>query len=99
MSSQHSSSSQPTLKATYASPTDSKLFTYPLSNTSTPSNIEEKTAYLAELRESVVKLQGDINTLLTQKMEDTKAAGSNKQLQVEVEEEENYGEEIIAEDN
>jgi hypothetical protein len=60
-------------------------------------SVEKKTAYLSALRTNVVQLQADINTFLTQKMqEDYKAAGGNAQgktAAADQKEEEMYGEE------
>ena len=87
--------SNATLQADYAGPGDAKSFAYPLPPASNKST-EQKTAYLSALRESVTKLQEDINVFLTSKMEEDKAsasmAGSNVDDQKE---EENYGEENL----
>lgn len=63
--------------------------------------MQEKTAYLNQLRSGASKLQADINTFLTQKMEQDKASetaktggGGKKKVTIdEDKEEEMYGEE------
>ena len=93
-SSPREESKSPTLKADYASPNTSKTFEYSLPSTDT-TNTEGKTAYLSALRESVTKMQGDINTFLTEKMEEDKALASTAggQKADDKKAEENYGEE------
>ena len=88
------STSAPILKAEYAAPNASKTFEHPLPTTDTTTT-EGKAAYLSALRESVAKMQEEINTFLTAKMEEDKvlvamagAKGDDKK------EEENYGEEV-----
>lgn len=56
------------------------------------NNVQDKTAYLSALRSNITQLQGDINKLLTQKMEEEKAAGGKKAVADE-KAEEMYGEE------
>ena len=81
------------LKAEYSAPTSSKAFSHPLPPAST-SSTEEKTAYLSALRESVTKLQEELNTFLTGKMEEDKALAVAAGSKVDDKrEEENYGEE------
>lgn len=83
----------PSLKAEYTAPNTSKKFeqTLPSSEITTT---ERKTEYLAALRESVGKLQGEINTFLTSKMEEDKALVALAGAKVDdKKEEENYGEE------
>jgi len=82
------------LTASYASPSTSKTFTTdPLPQSS--NNVEQKTAYLSALRSNISTLQGDINTFLTQKMEEDKAAEGNdsKKSAADEREEDFYGEE------
>lgn len=56
----------------------------------------EKTEYLSNLRQSVTKLQDEINTFLTEKMEEDKALAAKAGLKVdEKKEEERYGEEDV----
>ena len=86
-------SKSPTLKAEYTSPNASKTLEYSLPATDTTTT-EGKTAYLSALRGSVTKLQGELNTFLTEKMEEDKALASMAGQKVDdKKEEENYGEE------
>ncbi|KAL8829172.1 MAG: hypothetical protein Q9191_002166 [Dirinaria sp. TL-2023a] len=86
------------LKADYAAPSEAKSFAYPLPPASNEST-EQKTAYLSALRESVTKLQDDINGFLTNKMEEDKASASLAGTTVDDrKEEENYGEEDVDDD-
>ena len=92
------SSSNATLKADYAAPNEAKSFAYPLPP-ATNESTEQKTAYLSALRESVTKLQEDINAFLTQKMEEDKGLASTDGAKVDdKKEEENYGEETLDDD-
>ena len=81
-------SDQP-LTAIYTSPSTSSaiVFTHPL-----PPSSTDQTTYVAALRESTLKLQDDINALLTQKMEEDKAVAGTRAVD-EAKAEENYGEE------
>jgi hypothetical protein len=83
------------LAATYTSPnvTSPQTFTAALPALSTPPSTQDRVAYLAALQSSLKTLQGEINTFLTQKMEDDKAAGAN-----DAKAEETYGEEVVEED-
>ncbi|KAI4185884.1 MAG: hypothetical protein L6R41_003856 [Letrouitia leprolyta] len=84
-----------TLTATYTSPSLSQSFTHPLPSSMTTSTAE-KTEYLSNLRQSVTKLQDEINTFLTEKMEEDKALAAKAGLKVdEKKEEERYGEEDV----
>lgn len=89
----------PSLSATYTSPTVSsaspQLFTSKLPALSSPPSTQGRVAYLAELQTSLKSLQGDINTFLTQKMEEDKAIGAEKGT---AKDEETYGEEVVDED-
>ena len=95
------------VKARYESPTDTKDFTLLLSSKCYPElNVEQKTAYLSELRTSTKKMQESINTFLTDKMAQDKARESasvagdqtfKPKTKDEVEEE-NYGEEAAEDD-
>ncbi|KAI9869505.1 MAG: hypothetical protein M1813_000294 [Trichoglossum hirsutum] len=99
------------LQARYRSPNTEKLFDQELEGSKDISNEQfsttEKVAYLAALRSSVAKLQEEVNTFLTQQMDEDKAAtaagiadkGKGK-VGVGVDderEEENYGEEVVNE--
>lgn len=66
----------------------------------TAGNVEEKTAYLNALRSKNTELQTEINTFLTQKMEEDattaeggKGQSGGKKSKKEEREEEMYGEE------
>lgn len=92
-------SSTPTLSAIYTSPSEERSgFTCRLAALpATPTASE----HLGALREAVQQLQGDINTFLTQKMEDEKqrsstlaSRGSSAAVD-ESKEEANYGEEQV----
>jgi len=102
--------SNPALKAVYASlhsPT-SHTFHHPVSSSlrAATSSGEEatrtKTAYLAELKGLVTEMQGEINLLLTERMEEDKKAlavlGSTQDAEQEAKEEANYGEEAMEDD-
>jgi len=78
---------QSKLIASYRGSDDSKTFSITLSQA-------DKTKYLGSLRESVVKMQADINAFMTQKMEDDVRKGKTNGAD-EKREEENYGEEIV----
>jgi hypothetical protein len=76
------------LSADYASPNGAQNFSAQLPAVS--SSTSDRVAYLGDLQANLKTLQSDINTFLTQKMADDKAADSK--------EEENYGEEVVEED-
>lgn len=64
-------------------------------------DIGERTSYLAELRAGVVDIQEKVNKELTARMEDDKArdaTGANVPDVDEAKEEENYGEEVVEEE-
>lgn len=83
----------PVLAASYSAPNCSKTFEHPLPATDT-SSAEGKSKYLSTLRGSVTKLQDQINTFLTGKMEEDKAlAAAAGQKIDDKREEERYGEE------
>ena len=88
----------PVLKASYSAPNSSKTFEHLLPPTDT-SSAEGKSEYLSTLRGSVTKLQDQINTFLTGKMEEDKAlAATAGQKFDDKKEEERYGEEEEEED-
>jgi Gon7 family len=64
------------LRATYTSPSESKVFSTSLSaappSSHSPTAVKDKVNYLSELRASTKQLQEDINIYLTQKMEEDK---------------------------
>jgi hypothetical protein len=89
----------PSLTAIYTSPnvpsTSPQVFTSQLPALSSPPSTQDRVAYLASLQTSLRTLQGDINTFLTQKMEEDKAIGVDKGT---AKDEETYGEEVVEED-
>jgi len=89
------------LRAVYNSPNDSKAFEKPLPSAK-PIDTKSKVAFLSDLRASTKQLQDHVNTFLTAKMEDAKAASSladgagiKKTNLRDEEEEEHYGEEKV----
>lgn len=78
------------LSADYASSSGTQNFSAELPAVSSSSSTTDRVAYLGDLQSNLKTLQSDINTFLTQKMADDKAADSK--------EEENYGEEVVDED-
>ncbi|TKA79483.1 hypothetical protein B0A49_03576 [Cryomyces minteri] len=87
-----------TLEAVYTSSASTQTFSHPLpSASSATSSVQEKTAYLSVLRVSAAQLQGEVNTFLTQKMEEDRAAEGKAKVDDE-KEEENYGEEVVDEE-
>ena len=89
----------PTLQANYASPTESHQFELPLPRLSQEPSTQDKTAYLSNLRSTVVNLQEEVNVFLTKKMEEDKTLALNGSGKVdERKEEENYGEEVVEEE-
>ncbi|KAI4100716.1 MAG: hypothetical protein LQ339_005394 [Xanthoria mediterranea] len=88
------SSRSTTLTATYTSPTTIQTFTHPLPSSSTTS-LAQKTAYLSNLRQSMTKLQDEVNASLTKKMEEDKALAAKVGVSDRVDEkkeEDFYGE-------
>ena len=85
-----------TLKAVYSSPTGSHSFEHTLKSLPADISAADKTAYLSSLRASVTKLQADVNTFLTAKMEEDKATVSKESGKIDdIKEEEYYGEEVL----
>ncbi|MCJ1397786.1 hypothetical protein MMC11_000982 [Xylographa trunciseda] len=96
MAPQPTSDHSPSLKANYASPTESHSFEHPLEALPVQLSTEEKTAYLSALRSSVAQLQEEVNTFLTAKMEEDKAITVQRTGIIDdKKEEENYGEEVV----
>jgi Gon7 family len=99
------------LQARYRSPNAEKIFCHDSGvsggEPTKQSSTAKRVAYLGTLRLSVAKLQEDINTFLTQKMDEDKAAavagfvdtGKGKIRLDDEQEEENYGEEDVNEDD
>ncbi|KAH6688283.1 Gon7 family protein [Plectosphaerella plurivora] len=93
---------QNTLRATYSAP-DAEPFAYELP-VQAPSSASptDRAASLARLRATITQVQADINRQLTANMEADKArdaATSGKPVVDDEKEEENYGEEVVAEDD
>ena len=83
------------LKADYVGSNSTKSFRHRLP-TSSVSTTKEKTQYLSTLRESIAKLQDEVNGFLTLKMNEDKALAADAGKKVDDKaEEENYGEETI----
>ncbi|KAI1759090.1 hypothetical protein GGR53DRAFT_178070 [Hypoxylon sp. FL1150] len=88
------------------SPLSTRPFTIstPLAPPKDPSSTEQKTAYLRSLRDAVSDLQSRVNSELTGRMEDEAsslggaAAGKKGKGVDEAAEEENYGEEVVEDD-
>lgn len=86
------------LSAAYSSPTGgSETFSSPLPALSPEPSTTDRVAYLAALQTSLKDLQKDVNTFLTQKMEEDKAVGAGKGDE-DAKDEETYGEEVVDED-
>lgn len=89
-----------TLRATYSSPANAAFdISKPLPSISSESSTDDKTQYLAALRDAVTQTQAEVNKELTSRMEEDKAAaaaGANGATPAvdEDKEEENYGEEV-----
>ena len=104
--SEHAMASEPnnknSLTALYTSPTSTHTFSSALPALPASDKVQEKTDYLSSLRTNISKLQDDVNTFLTQKMEEDKAAegagAGGKRSKDEEREEEMYGEEDAGED-
>lgn len=60
--------------------------------------VTKKVAYLSELRVAVTSLQAEFNAYLTARMEEDNARTSRLAGKDEAKEEENYGEEVVDED-
>nr|POE54213.1 hypothetical protein CFP56_63516 [Quercus suber] len=60
------------LTAAYESPSSQHAFSLPLSRQLAPSSVEAKTKSLSTLRASLSTLQSEVNTFLTQRMDDSK---------------------------
>ena len=81
----------PQLEATYSTPTETASFATKLPALPV-QDVKGKTEYLAALRTSLTQMQGQVNTLLTQKMEDEKTRGDKAAIDEE-QAEATYGEE------
>ncbi|KAF2752849.1 hypothetical protein EJ05DRAFT_515313 [Pseudovirgaria hyperparasitica] len=86
----------PDLEAKYvhvaeaSSSSSPKIFCRHLPQVSETSPTEERVAYLSALRSNTIKLQDEINTFLTNKMEHDKAVADGKGNIDDSKEEENY---------
>ncbi|KAA6414495.1 MAG: hypothetical protein FRX48_01244 [Lasallia pustulata] len=90
----------PTLKAKYVSPSASQTISHSLPPTSPTDPTSKKTAYLSMLRVRIVEMQREVNGLLTAKMEKDKAIAATNGAKVdEKKEEENYGEEVVEDED
>ena len=90
------SDSSQELIAEYLSETGEKLFKHNVGDITSEARTDDRVRYLASLRASVVKMQDEINTFLTRKMdEDKQAAAAQGQAVDDKREEENYGEEVV----
>lgn len=90
----------PTLKAEYLRPGVSQSFSHPLPSISRTAPTKEKTTFLSALRTSVVKLQEEVNEYLTARMEEDRATAATHGAKLdENKEEENYGEEVVEDEN
>lgn len=81
------------LQAVYTAPDTSKAFEHVIPTTD--GTFTAKQAHLSALQAQVPKLQDEINTFLTQRMEEDKKAGQTSAQ--EAKEEANYGEEVVEE--
>ncbi|KAF2658427.1 hypothetical protein K491DRAFT_713599 [Lophiostoma macrostomum CBS 122681] len=81
--------------ATYTSPSTSHTLTTPLLSLPTTPSTSDRVAYLSSLLSATKDLQASINTFLTQKMDEDKAAAGKDVPGADVAEEENYGEEVV----
>ena len=87
--------------ATYGSPNNGSFVAAQELQAPATDAIEDKTKYLRDLRKATLAIQEQVNKELTQRMEEDKAKEAGKATQTEVDEdkeEENYGEEVIEEE-
>jgi hypothetical protein len=89
------SNANETVSATYTAPgAEDKVFEHKLPTITPDISTNDRVAYLAALRQKATELQAQINTFLTQKMDEDKARAGTSTAADE-QEEENYGEEIV----
>lgn len=94
------------LSATYNSPTNAPFFAVHKLSAPLSSKTEDRTSYLSTLRKATSELQETINKELTQRMEEDKAReaapstgnGTKAKGVDEAAEEDNYGEEVVEEE-
>ena len=96
------------LSATYNSPANTPFTVSQSIQAPSADGVEDRTNYLAGLRKAVLSAQQQINVELTARMDDDKsreadnAATASKKLKSavdEAKEEDNYGEEVVGEDD
>ncbi|KAL8296708.1 hypothetical protein RB597_006022 [Gaeumannomyces tritici] len=93
------------VSATYKSPTNEPFAAASDITTATPVpsaalGLEDKTKFLQDLRASVSAVQEQVNKELTRRMDDDKAREATAGNPVdEAKEEQNYGEEVVDEDD
>ena len=80
----------------HAPSTESQVFQHSLATCPSNPSTEQRTDYLVELRSGISQVQVDINTFLTQKMEEDKVKAGQSSVNDE-KEEEYYGEEAVDE--
>lgn len=95
---------QKSLTAAYKSPSGTKQFHYAIDTPTGDNqlNANANSNYLSQLRASTKNLQSDINDFLTQKMDEDKKTASETTVKSKTKEdldEENYGEEVVDDDN
>lgn len=90
-------SSKSSTSASYNSPTGKHTFNYTQSALGSQASASDTAKYLGDLRKTLSQMQPEINTFLTQKMEEDKRTAVNSSLISgslnEDKEEDNYGEE------
>lgn len=84
------------LSASYKAPHDSFRLDSQIPAPPT-SSVEDKTTYLAALRLAAAQIQDDVNRELTQRMEKEKAKTAS--TVDDAKEEENYGEEVVEDED
>ncbi|MCJ1418152.1 hypothetical protein MMC32_004497 [Xylographa parallela] len=100
MALQPTSDRNPSIRADYASATEKHKFEHPLKALPTPFSTADKTAYLSALRCEVNHLQEEMNTFLTAKMEEDKVLSDQRTGVIDdKKEEDNYGEEVVEDEN
>ncbi|KAA8574581.1 hypothetical protein EYC84_006025 [Monilinia fructicola] len=102
-SADHPETSYQILSATYSSPNNENFEHVHRLSTPTSDKVSDRTAYLGALRKATADMQEKINKELTARMEEDKVreAGSkvNGGVIDEAKEEDNYGEEIVEEED
>jgi Gon7 family len=84
------------VSATYTAPSaEEKVFGHQLPTISPDISTNDRVAYLAALRQKTTELQSQINTFLTQKMEEDKTRAGASAAADDEHEEDNYGEEVV----